>query len=97
MLDERNCEFGEYKASMKAVENATLHILCNLHTAIHSAVNATISSYVERNVMSEEWRSMKDSALRFQRDYIVFHKAENFGKLLSEKYNLLSLRSMLIS
>lgn len=96
-MDEVNCEFGEYMKWMKSVENATVLILCNLHTAIHSAVNATISHYVERDVMSEVWRTMDGSASRFMRDYVVFHKAENFGKLLSEKYKLLSFRPITIS
>lgn len=94
MLDESQLKFEEYLRGMRFVENMTNLILCDLHIAIHSVVHATVSNYVERNVMSDSLRSMNNTAERFVRDYIIFHKAENFGKLVEEKYKLLSFRGI---
>lgn len=92
LQDENNNRSSECAPAIKYLIKHATDILCNLKN-IQKDVNLTTVSSTVEDVMPEELKSLKSSSLMFMRDYVIFHKAENFGRLLKQKYFELFLDS----
>lgn len=92
LQDENNTvygENGEHAEPMIDMIRDITAILSDLRKAMKTVVNSDTVPFTAEDVMPEKFKSIENRADRFMRDYVIFHKAENFGKVLYQQYRKL--------
>lgn len=92
LQDENNPVYGqtgEHAEPMRYMIGKITAILSDLRKAMKTVVNSGTVPSTAEDVMPEEFKSIENTAYRFMRDYTIFHKAENFGKVLYQQYRKL--------
>lgn len=88
LFDEINSD-REYDLSMKKMIGTINIILNDIRLAMKMDVNSTSVPSTAKDVLPEVMKLPMERANRFMRDYVIFHQAENYGKLLNQQYRKL--------
>lgn len=88
LFDEINSD-REYDLSMKKMIGTIDIILNDIRLAMKMDVNSTSVPSTAKDVLPEDVKFPNNRAERFMCNYIIFHQAENYGKLLNQQYRKL--------
>lgn len=89
VLKDEISQESEYVESMVMMIESINVILSNLRRAMKLDFNSTSVPSTAKDVLPEDVKFPNNRAERFMCNYIIFHQAENYGKLLNQQYRKL--------